>query len=62
MEDMDMDLNPSNLCNEFARILSSTPSVVNGVCLATRSRTNLHPVVLGRKAESFMFIPPSFFV
>jgi hypothetical protein len=60
MKDMDMDMNPSNLCNEFARILGSTPSVVNGVCLATRSRTNLHPVVLGRKAEAFMFVPQAF--
>ncbi|MBT2573124.1 DUF1259 domain-containing protein [Bacillus sp. ISL-51] len=56
----DMDMNPSNLCREFARILNSTPSVVNGVCLATRSRTNIHPVVLGRKAEAFMFIPQAF--
>ena len=55
-----MDQNPSELCIEFAEILDSTPSVVNGVCLATRSRTNLHPVVLGRKAESFMFIPQAF--
>ncbi|MBY8914497.1 DUF1259 domain-containing protein [Bacillus sp. YC2] len=56
----DMDMNPSNLCREFAKILHSTPSVVNGVCLATRSRTNIHPVVLGRKAEAFTFIPQAF--
>lgn len=55
-----MDHNPSELCEEFAEILNSTPSVVNGVCLATRSRTNIHPVVLDRKAESFMFIPQAF--
>ncbi|MFC5591449.1 DUF1259 domain-containing protein [Sporosarcina soli] len=57
---MDMDLNPSNLCNEFARILDSTPGVINGVCIATRSRTNLHPIVLGRRAEAFMFVPQAF--
>lgn len=51
---------PSNLCNEFAEILGSTPGVINGVCIATRSRTNLHPIVLGRKAESFMFVPQAF--
>jgi hypothetical protein len=51
---------PSELCQEFAEILDSTPSVVNGVCLATRSRTNIHPVVLDRKARSFMFIPQAF--
>ncbi|OAK75497.1 DUF1259 domain-containing protein [Lederbergia galactosidilytica] len=55
-----VDPNPSKLCQEFARILGSTPSVVNGVCTATRSRTNLHPVVLGRPAESFMFVPQAF--
>jgi len=55
-----MDNQPSELCQEFARILGSTPSVINGVCTATRSRTNLHPVVLGRRAESFMFVPQAF--
>jgi len=55
-----MDNQPSELCQEFARILDSTPSVINGVCTATRSRTNLHPVVLGRRAESFMFVPQAF--
>lgn len=54
------DPKPSNLCNKFAEILNATPSVVNGVCLATRSRTNIHPTVMGRKAESFMFIPEAY--
>nr|WP_274495758.1 DUF1259 domain-containing protein [Priestia megaterium] len=55
-----MDNQPSELCREFARILDSTPSVINNVCTATRSRTNLHPIVLGRRAESFMFVPQAF--
>ncbi|MGG4267807.1 DUF1259 domain-containing protein [Peribacillus simplex] len=55
-----MDRNPSELCEEFAEILDSTPSVVNGVCLVTRFRTNIHPVVLDRQAKSFMFIPQAF--
>ena len=55
-----MDNQPSELCREFARIHDSTPSVINSVCTATRSRTNLHPVVLGRRAESFMFVPQAF--
>lgn len=55
-----MEPTPSTVCKEFARILDATPSVVNHVCLATRSRTNIHPVVLGRKAESFMFLPQAF--
>lgn len=53
-------MQPSELCLEFARILNSTPSVINGVCTATRSRTNLNPTVLGRRAESFMFVPQAF--
>jgi hypothetical protein len=54
------NMEPSELCQEFARILGATPSVINGVCTATRSRTNIHPVVLGRRAESFMFVPQAF--
>jgi hypothetical protein len=53
-------MEPSALCQEFVRILGATPSVINGVCTATRSRTNIHPVVLGRRAESFMFVPQAF--
>lgn len=53
-------MEPSELCQEFARILGAAPSVINGVCTATRSRTNIHPVVLGRRAESFMFVPQAF--
>lgn len=48
------------LCHEFAEILQCTPGLINGVCLATRSRSNIHPTVLGRKAESFMFVPQGF--
>ncbi len=54
------NMQPSNLCRQFADILGATPSVINGVCTATKSRTNLHPVVLGRRAESFMFVPQAF--
>jgi Domain of Unknown Function (DUF1259) len=59
MGNMD-SMQPSRLCQEFARILNSTPAVINGVCTATRSRTDLHPIVLGRRAESFMFVPQAF--
>jgi len=54
------NMQPTNLCRQFADILGATPSVINGVCTATKSRTNLHPVVLGRRAESFMFVPQAF--
>lgn len=51
---------PSELCRTFAKLLDATPSVINGVCTATRSRTNLKPKVLRRKAESFMFVPQAY--
>ncbi|MCR2804951.1 DUF1259 domain-containing protein [Paenibacillus soyae] len=51
---------PSELCRRFARILNATPSVINGVCTATASRTNIRPRVLGRRAESFMFVPQAY--
>ncbi|KAB2337678.1 DUF1259 domain-containing protein [Cytobacillus depressus] len=54
------NMQPDTLCQEFAEILGATPSVINGVCTATSFRTNLHPVVLGRRAESFMFVPQAF--
>lgn len=54
------NIQPSELCKKFARILDSTPAVINGVCTATRSRTNIRPTVLGRPAESFMFVPQAY--
>ncbi len=50
----------NSLCDEFARILNATPSIINGVCTATRSRTDINPRVLGRRANSFMFVPQAF--
>lgn len=55
-----MNTRPSRLSREFSRILGATPSVVNGVCLATRSKTNIKARVLKRKARSFMFVPQAF--
>lgn len=55
-----MNTRPSRLSREFSRILGATPSVVNGVCLATRFRTNIKARVLKRKARSFMFVPQAF--
>ncbi|MGX9135019.1 DUF1259 domain-containing protein [Rummeliibacillus sp. JY-2-4R] len=54
------NIHPDNLCEKFAEILGAAPSIVNGVCTATRSRTNIHPVVLGRRANSFMFVPQAY--
>lgn len=58
MEDNNMN-EPSKLCQEFARILDATPAVINDVCTAATSR-RIHPVVLGRRADSFMFVPQAF--
>ena len=55
-----MDMKPSELCERFAKILDATPGVINGVCTATKSRTNIRPRVLGRLANSFMFVPQAF--
>lgn len=54
------NVQPDDLCEKFAEILGATPAVINGVCTATRSRTNIHPVVLGRRADSFMFVPQAY--
>lgn len=54
------NIRPNDLCEKFAEILGTTPSIINGVCTATRSRTNIHPVVLGRRADSFMFVPQAY--
>ncbi|MEH7125948.1 DUF1259 domain-containing protein [Bacillus sp. JJ1773] len=51
---------PDALCHYFAEILGATPSIINGVCTATKSPTNIHSVVLGKRAESFMFVPLAF--
>ena len=55
-----MPTQPSALCRAFANMLRATPSVINGVCTATNSRTNIVPKVLGRKAGSFMFVPQAY--
>lgn len=50
----------SNLCKEFSRILGAQPSVINGVCTATKSRLNIKVRILGRKSKSFLSIPQAF--
>nr|WP_232463441.1 DUF1259 domain-containing protein [Tumebacillus avium] len=51
---------PNRLCREFARTLGAQPAVINGVCTATRTRSNIRARVLGRRARSFMFLPQAF--
>jgi hypothetical protein len=40
-----------SLCKRFAEILGGEASVINGVCSVMRSRTNIRPVVLGKRAR-----------
>lgn len=51
---------PSQLCKQFAKILGAQASDVNGVCVATRLRTNLHPTILGKRTKSPLVIPQLF--
>lgn len=51
------EVKPSDLCEEFAKVLDCEASVFNGVCLVSRLRSNIHPTVMGRRAESAMFLP-----
>lgn len=51
---------PSNLCREFARILGGTAEVANGVCLVTRVRNNLRPLIQGRRTRSVLAIAAFF--
>lgn len=48
------------LCNEFGRILGGMHTSENGVCTVMKSRTNIQPRVLGRRANSFLLIPQMF--
>lgn len=51
------EVKPSDLCEKFAKILDCEAQIFNGVCLVSRLRPNIHPTVMGRKAESAMFLP-----
>jgi hypothetical protein len=51
---------PSRLCKQFAQILGGEAMVINGVCTVMKSRLNIQPVVLGKRAKSFLLIPQMF--
>ena len=51
---------PSSLCRTFASTLGGTAEVVNGVCTVTRIRSNLKPLIQGRKTNSALHQPPFF--
>jgi len=48
------------LCKQFAAILKATPQTINGVCTASSVRNNIKPIILGKRAKSFLAIPQAF--
>lgn len=49
-----------NTCRQFGRIFGGMHTSQNGVCTVMKSRTNIKPVVLGRRGNSFLLIPQMF--
>lgn len=49
-----------NSCRQFGRILGGMHTSQNGVCTVMKSRTNIKPVVLGRRGNSFLLVPQMF--
>jgi Domain of Unknown Function (DUF1259). len=47
-------------CEQFGRILGGMHTSANGVCTVMKSRTNIRPVVLGRRGRSFLLVPQMF--
>jgi len=47
-------------CNRFSRILGGTHTARNGICTVMKSRTNIRPLVLGRRGKSFLLVPQMF--
>lgn len=47
----------SPLCRRFAEIFGGEAQVINGVCVATRLRTNIKVKILGRRSKGLLTIP-----
>ena len=47
-------------CRQFSRILGGTHTARNGICTVMKSRTNIRPLVLGRRGKSFLLLPQMF--
>ncbi|QSF45047.1 DUF1259 domain-containing protein [Paenibacillus tianjinensis] len=47
----------SPLCRQFAEIFGGEPQVVNGVCVATKLRTNIKVRILGRRSKGLFTLP-----
>lgn len=47
----------SQQCRRFAEIFGGQPQVVNGVCVATKLRTNINVRILGRRSRGLFTLP-----
>lgn len=47
----------SPLCSQFAQIFGGRAMVVNGVCVATKLRTNIKVKILGRRSKGLFTLP-----
>ncbi|AKG34360.1 DUF1259 domain-containing protein [Paenibacillus durus] len=47
----------SPLCRRFAEIFGAEPQVINGVCIATKLRTNIKVKILGRRSKGLFTLP-----
>lgn len=47
----------SPLCRQFAGIFGGDAQVVNGVCVATKLRTNIKVKILGRRSKGLFTLP-----
>ncbi|MGM0882241.1 MAG: DUF1259 domain-containing protein [Bacillota bacterium] len=47
----------SPLCRRFAEIFGGQAQVVNGVCVASRLRTNIKVNILGRRSKGLLTLP-----
>ena len=47
----------SQLCRRFAEIFGGNAQVVNGVCVATKLRTNINVNIMGRRSQGLFTLP-----
>lgn len=47
----------SPLCRRFAEIFGGDAQVVNGVCVATKLRTNINVNIMGRRSKGLFTLP-----
>jgi len=47
-------------CRRFSAVLGGMHTAENGVCTVMKSRSNIKPIVLGRRAKSFLLVPQMF--